>query len=66
MPPKTLVVGYLIISKNKNISSSIGNAVIGVKHRFVEEEGHFISFSVYPQIEFSFNEGGTIKYKLLT
>ena len=60
-------IPYLIVkTENKNISSSIGNAVIGVKHRFVEEERHFISFSVYPQIEFSFNKGGHTEYKLLT
>ena len=60
-------IPYLITkTKNKNVSSGIGNAVIGVKHRFVDEKGHFISFSVYPQIEFSFNKGGNIEYKLLT
>lgn len=46
--------------------NKIGNAVMGIKHRFTDEDNHFISFSVYPQIEFSFNGDGDTEYKLLT
>lgn len=59
-------IPYLITkTENKNFSSGIGDAIVGVKHRLVNEEAHFISFSVYPQIEFSFSKGGHTQYKLL-
>ena len=42
-------------------ASGAGNAVAGVKYRFVGQEGRLIAWSVYPQVEFGAPRGSVAK-----
>jgi hypothetical protein len=46
-------VPWLRESEDGSIRTGAGNAVTGVKYRFVGQEGKTIAWSVYPQLEFN-------------
>ena len=44
--------------KNERTTSSFGDAIIGLKIKFMDEEKHFVSIGTYPQFTFTGNEKG--------
>jgi hypothetical protein len=52
-------VPYLItINENERSSGKLGNVLIGVKYRFMNEEKNFVSVSVYPQFAITGDQKG--------
>ena len=47
--------------EDNKIQSGTGNAVAGVKWRFVGQEGTRIAWSIYPQLEFNTAHGSVVK-----
>jgi len=54
-------VPWLQESDNGLVQTGAGNAVAGVKYRFVGYEGKTIAWSVYPQLEFNTTHGSVTK-----
>lgn len=47
-------VPWLVIdSRDNGTTDGLGNSKIGIKHRFLDEDRHGMSMSIYPQLEFN-------------
>jgi hypothetical protein len=47
-------VPWLVVDRRDNgTTDGLGNSEIGIKHRFLDEDRHGVSMSIYPQLEFN-------------